>query len=158
MRAGASYHQADDAVALAMEEVLRRWGEITEAFAYARIAAVHNFIKAKTRDKDRRHLGGDCDHGPELDAACEASARALNVWEDRQWVGQLLASLLPAQRAEMTWIVNGFSSTEIATLLGKTPDAVRQNLHLARQRLRQHEDLADLHINDMASTPREGAR
>jgi RNA polymerase sigma factor (sigma-70 family) len=61
--------------------------------------------------------------------------RMLTVWEDRQWVTQLLNGLPPAQREAMALIVDEYSPTEIAQLLGASPEAVRQRLYVARQRL-----------------------
>jgi DNA-directed RNA polymerase specialized sigma24 family protein len=59
----------------------------------------------------------------------------LTIWEDKQWVTQVLASLSPAQREVMAFIVDDFTPGEVAALLGKTPAAVRQNMCAARHRL-----------------------
>lgn len=53
MYAGATPHEADEATAAAMKEVLRRWGELDDPLAYARRAVVSNFVKEKTRNLDR---------------------------------------------------------------------------------------------------------
>jgi len=132
MYAGATRYEADEAAAAAMKEVLRRWDELHDPLAYARRAVISNFVKEKTRSLDRirqrqveRHAGiaeGREDPG-------------LTVWEDREWVMQMLRSLPPGQRNVMAFIVDGFAPTEIAALLGRSPAAIRQSLHDARLRL-----------------------
>jgi DNA-directed RNA polymerase specialized sigma24 family protein len=130
--AGATRHEADEASAVAMSEVLRRWGEIDNPLAYARRAVVSNFIKEKTRDLDRvrrrqvERSAGTADGREDPD---------LTVWEDREWVMQMLLSLPAGQRNVMAFIVDGFAPIEIAALLGRSPAAIRQSLHDARRRL-----------------------
>ena len=129
---GASPDEADEAAASAMEEVLRRWDQIDTPLAYAKQAAVSNFVKEKQRGLDR--VRGRLLQGAEArrDGACDAG---LSVWEDRQWVMQILSSLPPAQQEALALVVDGFLPVEIGQMLGKTADAVRQNLHAARGRL-----------------------
>lgn len=130
--AGATETEADEAAAAAMEEVLRRWDQIRLPRAYARKAAVSHFLKEKERGNNRiRHrLAGLAE--ARRDGALDPG---LTVWEDSQWVEQLLNSLPAAQREVMEFIVAGFAPSEVAVLLGKTPEAVRQNLKAARSRL-----------------------
>ncbi len=130
--AGATETEADEAAAAAMEEVLRRWDQVSSPLAYARKAAVSHFLKEKERGNERiRHrLAGLAEATP--DGALDPR---LTVWEDSQWVEQLLSSLPSAQREVMAFIIDGFAPTEVAALLGKTPEAVRQNLKAARSRL-----------------------
>ena len=59
-----------------------------------------------------------------------------NVWEEWQWVKQMLSTLPPAQREVVELILAEMDASEIADLLGKTPAAIRQNLAHARKRLR----------------------
>jgi RNA polymerase sigma factor (sigma-70 family) len=132
MYGGATRQEGEDAASATMEEVFRRWAELREPLAYARRAVISNLIKEKTRNLDRvRQRQIECgaassegDLDPELTA-----------WEDEEWIRQMLASLPPRQRSVMTFIVEGFSPAEIATLLGQSPAAVRQSLHVARHRL-----------------------
>ena len=58
------------------------------------------------------------------------------MWEDSQWVRELLNSLPPRQQEVMALIIDEFRPAEIAALLGKDAAAVRQNLLAARRRLR----------------------
>jgi RNA polymerase sigma-70 factor (ECF subfamily) len=79
------------------------------------------------------------------------------MWEDAEWVSQLLNLLPPAQREAMACIVDGWQPTEVAALLGKTASTIRQNLKLARDRLRQellqHEDEPK---SDASEEPNQG--
>jgi RNA polymerase sigma factor (sigma-70 family) len=62
--------------------------------------------------------------------------RELTVWEDQQWVRQLLESLPPMQRTVMALVVDEFTPAQVAEMLGKTPAAVRQTLRSARKHLK----------------------
>jgi RNA polymerase sigma factor (sigma-70 family) len=152
--AGATYHEAEEAAAAGMEEVFRRWDQISSPLAYARRAALTSFLKEKERGPDRvRHrMAGHAEARQE-----GAEDAGLTVWEDRQWIVQILSSLPPAQREVMAFITDGFTPTEIATLLGKTPAAVRQNLHAARARLtlELHELRQGTHRTALSPNPPE---
>jgi RNA polymerase sigma factor (sigma-70 family) len=132
MAAGATLDEAYEAVDQTMEELLRRWHKINFPWAYARKAVVSNFLKRRKRDREcLTHMikgGHVC---PESD-----DCREMNVWEDEEWIAQLLAKLPPTQREVIRCLVDGRTQAEIAELLGKTPEAIRKNLQLARERLR----------------------
>lgn len=132
MSVGATFEEADEAAAAAMEEVLRRWDQIDAPLAYGKRAVLSSFFKEKERglDRIRQRLQQGCE--ARRDGAADAG---LSVWEDGQWVMQILSSLPPAQREVLALVVDGFTPAEIAQLLGKTADAVRQNLCAARARL-----------------------
>jgi hypothetical protein len=120
--AGAISLEAEEAGAAAMREVLRRWGELGDPLAYARRAVLSNFLKERTRwlDRVRRRLVEQ--------SAGTAEGRTdatLTVWEDREWVLQMLLSLPPGQRAVMAFIVDGFTPAQISVLLGRSPAAFR---------------------------------
>jgi DNA-directed RNA polymerase specialized sigma24 family protein len=55
--------------------------------------------------------------------------------EDEEWVVYMLSLLPPAQREVMELVTEGLDQAEIAAALGKTKEAVRQNLCYARARL-----------------------
>jgi RNA polymerase sigma factor (sigma-70 family) len=135
MYAGATWHEAEDAVQDAMQELHQRWPEIEHPHAYARRAVRSSFLKI--RDGERRRRGkeqvsaGDYEN----ENGNENGNQDLTIWEDQQWVKQLLASLPPSQREVMTFVCDGFKPIEIARILGKTPNAVRQTLHAVRRRL-----------------------
>ena len=130
--AGGDPAEAEDAVSAALEEVLRRWDRIDNPRAYARKATISILIKNKERGQQRLRdriiqrgqypTEQDTDHG-------------LTVWEEQEWVMQLLESLPPAQREVLACMVDLFPRKEIAQLLGKTDAAVRQNLCAARKSL-----------------------
>jgi RNA polymerase sigma-70 factor (ECF subfamily) len=135
--AGATWDEAEDAVATGMTEVWRRWNEIDSPLAYARLATNHALVKEAVR---HRRAIGDVTDPDELkrDRRGESGDDpSLSVWEDREWVMELLRSLPPAQREVMACIVDEFTPAEVAELLGRTPTAVRQNLCAARRRLKQ---------------------
>jgi RNA polymerase sigma factor (sigma-70 family) len=133
MAVGATQVQAEEAASQAMLDILRRWSDVVEPMAYARRAVISHFIRAKVND--RRRLDRIVAAGHVAPAVSEDTD--LNVWEEEQWVAQLLATLPAVQRAVMTHLYNGLEHSEIAELLGKTPEAVRKNLQLARAHLRE---------------------
>lgn len=156
--ADATEQEAEDAVAAAMEEILRRWSQIDNPLAYGRRATVSNFFKERERGL-RRIRQRLVERGEAMQESTDSTA--LMVWENRQWVTQLLESLPRAQREVMTFIVDGFTPAEIAGLLGRTPDAVRQNLHAARARLRLtllEQDKEGQRPAQLSHSPREDAQ
>jgi len=146
--AGASEDEAHETVQESMLEAYRKWATIENPRAWTCKAVVNNFIKVKRRNAERlaRTLAGG-------HLTSEIDDRAsLTVWEDTQWVSQLLDQLPPAQRVIMAYIIDGWRPAEVAYLLGKTPVAIRKNLQLARRRLkaelaRRHEQERHLAAN-----------
>jgi RNA polymerase sigma factor (sigma-70 family) len=132
MYAGATLHEAEDATQEAMAEVMRRWYDIVDPLAYAKRAVVTNFIRARTRGMDRTRRR-QVERGDGTPAVGEDSG--LTLWEDRQWVSQLLDSLPPEQGRVMRFVVEGFTPAQIGAVLGRSSDAVRQSLYAARKRL-----------------------
>lgn len=130
--AGAGEQEAEDAISAAMEDILCRWSEVEYPYPYARRAMLNHFYKARTRGLDRIRQR-QVERG---DTPRDGVDTALTVWEDREWVDQLLTSLPPAQRQVMDGVLADLTTAEIGELLGKTPAAVRQNLAAARERLR----------------------
>jgi len=130
--AGGNAQEAEDAVSAALAEVFQRWDAIDNPRAYARRATISILIKNKQRGqrrlRDRLVARGEVPAGHDLDPG-------LAVWEQQEWVMQLLESLPPAQREVLACVMDMFTRQEIAQLLGKTEAAVRQNLHAARKSL-----------------------
>jgi RNA polymerase sigma-70 factor (ECF subfamily) len=151
MYGGATRHEADEAAAAAMKEVLRRWDELDDPLAYARRAVVSNVIKEKTRNLDRVRRRQVEQSAGTVEGREDPN---LTVWEDREWVTQMLRSLARGQREVVAFIVDGFTPTEISALLGRSPAAIRQSLHDARLRLKEtlRRDQAD----EQASLPSIG--
>jgi RNA polymerase sigma-70 factor (ECF subfamily) len=147
--AGGHPDEAEDAVSAAMLEVLKRWEAIENPRAYARRAAINHLVKTRERGllriTERLIERGDVPQESELDPG-------LLVWEQQEWVTLLLKSLSPAQQQVLACIVDAFTPHEIAQLLGKTEEAVRQNLCAARKRLARRLDETE------HDEPREEAR
>ena len=131
---GASVAEAEDSAQRAMEDVLHRWNEISSPAAYAHKAANNYFIKDRSRS--RHGLRRIVALGPPAESD-DSAERALTRWEDREWVEDILSSLPPAQREVVALVTDGWGLQEITERLGKTPETVRQNLHNARQRLKE---------------------
>jgi RNA polymerase sigma factor (sigma-70 family) len=138
---GATRHEADELVDQTMEEMVRRWEDVEMPLAYARRAVGTNLIKSRQRERDgrlRMIQAFRLDPGP-------TDENQLNLWEDREWVLQLLESLPPAQREVMALVIDGLKPIEIAELLGKTPATIRKNLEFARRRLENTQGLPNMH-------------
>jgi RNA polymerase sigma factor (sigma-70 family) len=135
MYSGVMPEQAEDIVQDVMVAMLRRWAEIRDEASYARSAVLNN-VKDERKGQFRlfRHLV-EAGYAPRSEGAEDAR---LNVWEDEEWVAQVLSYLRPPQRAVMEGLLAELTSAEIGTLLGKTDDNVRQILCAARKALRQH--------------------
>jgi RNA polymerase sigma-70 factor (ECF subfamily) len=160
MYLGATKEEAEDAVVKAFTEMLPRWEEIDHPRAYARHAVLSNFVKERQRDQARVALRM-IERGiiPRQEGVEDAQ---LTLWEDDDWLDQqlrvLLDSLPPAQREVMQWAILELSSSEIATVLGKTPEAVRRNLSDARRRLEMTHEPLWRRLNRRSRSPREEAR
>jgi RNA polymerase sigma factor (sigma-70 family) len=154
-----SIEEAEDAVNDTMVEMLRNWAKISYPKTYACRAVASNFIKRRMRDRQQvprmiegGHVTRDADDGIE---SC--------VWEEQEWVVQLLNSLPAAQREVLALIYDQLSIQEVAELLGKTPEAIRKNLQLARQRLmsdlqKRRQRARQLQADDRAARDRTGRR
>jgi RNA polymerase sigma factor (sigma-70 family) len=156
--AGASRHEAEEAAAEAMREVLEHWARLDDPLAYARRAAVSNFLKEKTRGLNRIRRR-QVERGAGTAEAAEDPN--LTIWENNQWVIRMLASLPRGQRDVMALIVDGFTPPEIATLLGRTPAAIRRSLCDARRRLTEtmrQEHLAEQQAGWTTHSPRKETR
>src|SRR5690348_4971450 len=134
MYAGADLDEAKDAASDAMVEICQRWFSLSQPLGYARRAVISHFLKARQRGLERVRLR-QVQRAAGTPIA-EDDPR-LSAWEDQQWVAQLLEVLSPHQRQTMAYLLDGYSTVEIAQLLGSSPDAVRQRLLQARKRLRQ---------------------
>ena len=129
LREGADRWEAQDAVAEAIREALRRWSELTHPVAWVRTAARSHWLK------QRRGAG----HGDEVlvaDVSELGPGRAdpeLDAYELQEWFAGVLAQLPPARREALELSAQGLTPAEIARLVGKTPEAVRTALKLGRK-------------------------
>lgn len=131
--AGASTEEAEDAVQQAMIEVSRHWHRLDDPWPWACRAVVNNYRKVRKREAQR--LARTANGGHVTPAGYDDTA--LTVWEDQQWIDQMLSRLPPVQRQVMAFVVEQWRPAELAQMLGKTDATVRQNLKLARDRLKQ---------------------
>jgi RNA polymerase sigma factor (sigma-70 family) len=130
LREGADRWEAQDAVAEAIREALRRWPELTHPVAWVRTAARSHWLKQRRSAghgdievlvADVSELGAGRDD-PELDA-----------YELQEWFAGVLAQLPPARREALELSAQGLTPAEIAQRVGKTPEAVRTALKLGRK-------------------------
>lgn len=131
MTMGGTLDDAHDATGETMAELWFRWPEIRNARAYARKAAAHYFIKQKQREREglERAVKG----GHLIPEGRECSE--LIVWEDKQWVDQLVCSLPRAQREVVDAIFQGLTVGEISVVFGSKPATIRRCLERATRRL-----------------------
>jgi RNA polymerase sigma factor (sigma-70 family) len=133
MTIGASLADAEETISYLAEDILKKntWDTLSNPRAWVRKALLRIYIDQRKRQRRGRELEIKKHLIPEsyLDDG-------LNVWEDRQWVAQMLRPLSPAQRAVVELIVDGLRPWEIADLLGKTPETIRQHLAHAREKLK----------------------
>lgn len=131
MLIGGTLDEAHDTVNQTMETLIPRWAKIRHPHKYVRVAVVSNFIKYKKRD--RQGLQKAVEGGYLVQEAHDCPE--LTVWEDKQWVEQLVSSLPRAQREATEAILEGLTIEEIAEELGRTPEAIRKSLERAKHRL-----------------------
>ncbi|GAA2236216.1 RNA polymerase sigma factor [Streptomyces indiaensis] len=135
MRLGATPHEAADAVHTAFTEAFPRWAQITAPNAWLRTVATRSYL--------RQTAGREHPTALMPDLPGDASPlEAVTLKEEEQRVYTALASLPPRQRHVMAWHLDGFTHSEIATALGTTPEAVRQNYARARAALKHSLGLA----------------
>jgi RNA polymerase sigma-70 factor (ECF subfamily) len=130
LREGADRWEAQDAVAEAIREALRRWPELTHPVAWVRTAARSHWLK------QRRSAGHGDVEVLVADVAELGPGRAdpeLVAYELEEWFAGVLAQLPPARREALELSAQGLTPTEIAHRVGKTPEAVRTALKLGRK-------------------------
>ena len=129
---GKNHHDADEALGTVMEYLYGHWAEIANPIAYARRAVTRTILNIRRDRHDDRYVPMPNDVLPEQAEHCFE----LDLMADEQWVGQLLEHLPPTQQAVLSRFLDGLSMTEIASELRKSESTIRQNLKLARDRLR----------------------
>ncbi|MEV4639727.1 sigma-70 family RNA polymerase sigma factor [Actinoplanes sp. NPDC049548] len=131
LREGANRWEAQDAVAEAIREALRRWTELTHPVAWVRTAARSHWLKQRraTGQGDVEVLVADV---AELDEG-RADDPELLAYELEEWFSGVLAQLPPARREALQLSAQGLTPSEIAVRVGKTPEAVRTALKLGRK-------------------------
>ncbi|WP_435797656.1 RNA polymerase sigma factor [Streptomyces klenkii] len=130
MRHGAAIHEAADIAHAAFAEAFECWESIEHPRAWLRRVASRRLSrlrnsKEKLTDEIPDMPGGRCPV-----AAVELGEEEARVYEALDWLPE-------RQKAVMAWTLDGFRPTEIAAELGMRPEAVRQNLHRARELLKR---------------------
>ena len=125
LREGATVWEAQDAVADAIREALRRWSELSHPAAWVRIAARSHWLKQRRSEVLVADVAAFSE-GQAIDPQ-------LSAYELAEWFEGLLAQLPPARREALELSAKGLTPSEIAVLVGKTPEAVRTALRLGRR-------------------------
>jgi RNA polymerase sigma factor (sigma-70 family) len=143
---GASAEEANDAAQRAMADLYQRLkarkDTIVSPGPWARRAAFRYFVKERQRERSRvtREIRGG-------HLVLEAYADdGLSAWEDEEYVEHLLQALTPTQRAVLSLVLDGMSTREIAEVLGKREENIRQQLKNGRDRLKLHPEIASLMV------------
>jgi RNA polymerase sigma factor (sigma-70 family) len=128
---GAKMWEAQDAVAEAIREALRRWPTLTNPAAWVRVAARSHWLKqrARTAQADGEMLVADVEQYDES----RATDPGLTELELEEWFNHVLDQLPPSRREALRLSAQGLTPAEIAALVGKTPEAVRTALKLGRR-------------------------
>ncbi|WP_399174699.1 RNA polymerase sigma factor [Streptomyces sp. WAC 05379] len=126
IHAGASRHDAEDAAQNALEELARKWYQVSRPEAWLRTTSFRMWLKAVHRIRPHELT----------DSLPEAGVRdhSADVVEKTD-MNQLLRRLPPFQRMVMAFHIDGCSPSETAEALGMPPANVRQNLRRARHNL-----------------------
>ena len=125
LREGASVWEAQDAVADAIREALRRWHELRHPAAWVRVAARSHWLKQRSGEMLVPDIAAFSE-GHEIDPE-------LSAYELTEWFEGVLAQLPPARREALELSAQGLTPSEIAALVGKTPEAIRTALRLGRR-------------------------
>jgi RNA polymerase sigma factor (sigma-70 family) len=128
---GAKLWEAQDAVAEAIREALRRWPTLTNPAAWVRVAARSHWLKQRARiaHADGEVLVADVEQFDES----RATDPGLTELELEEWFNHVLDQLPPARREALRLSAQGLTPAEIAALVGKTPEAIRTALKLGRR-------------------------
>jgi RNA polymerase sigma factor (sigma-70 family) len=127
--------EACDCVASAMEKVFTRWNLPESDPKYVRRPRPYVLRVAKSCLRRQRHRARTVpfDDDGQVPTTDEP---ALTAVESRQFVADLLMCLSPGQRQVMYLIAEGYTQVEIAEILRKNPNNIRQTVWQARKQLR----------------------
>jgi RNA polymerase sigma factor (sigma-70 family) len=137
---GACPADAADCVANAMESIFKRWhiresdiGHVRHPRRYA-LKAAQNYLRKERRRAQTVQLDND-EPGPAVDEP------VLTAMESQKFVADVLKCLTPGERPVMHLISEGYTQVEIAEMLRKEPNNIRQIAWQARKKLRSLLDL-----------------
>ncbi|MFI0411804.1 RNA polymerase sigma factor [Actinomadura sp. 3N508] len=128
MKHGASTTEATDAAQSAFSLAWGSWDRIREPKAWLRTVAVREYLR-------RPPVETPIDAVP--DRAAFPLLDSVELGEQEQRVMDALHTLPMKQRQVMAWHYDGFPNAQIAKEMGINEAAVRQNLHRARERLKE---------------------
>jgi RNA polymerase sigma factor (sigma-70 family) len=132
---GATLQEAEDAAAEALTYMLPRWPIPDTPMAYARKAALNYFFKSRTRG-DLRVAQRLIERGHVPHHEGDEDGR-LTELEDSEWVNEVLSQLSSGQREVLGHVADGLTYKEIAEIIGKSDETVRQRVCAARARLKK---------------------
>ncbi|MDP9798913.1 RNA polymerase sigma-70 factor (ECF subfamily) [Catenuloplanes nepalensis] len=135
--AGASRHEAEDAIQESMLVAYRNWSDIKHPEAWVRRVALRQFARTRQRSQELapRLLAGGWLPEERENKALEPAAVVAERHLDHGAL-EALKRLPPRQRQIMALVMDDFSTMEIAEILSMDTSAVRSNLYKARQTLR----------------------
>jgi RNA polymerase sigma factor (sigma-70 family) len=139
--AGATEHEADDAVQTSFAQFLQATSTIRDPQAWLYKVALNDFRSNTPRVSSRRRKVIETPTSPhevpEPTTSMPSAADAATLNEENRLVLTELALLSDKQRQVMVAHYDGLSHEQIAELLGMRTAAVRQNLSRARKTLRE---------------------
>lgn len=134
MAIGATEEDAEDTIGDVVEYMMgkKSWDGLEHPKAWVRTAILHTYYSRRERERERPERESKGCHIPP-DSYIDPD---LNFWENWEWVTRELNRLPKTQRDVVELTLLEFKPSEIAELLGKSRDAIRQNLAHARKRLK----------------------
>lgn len=133
MSQGAQRHEAHDAVQSALVDAWQRWNTITNPRAWVRTVASRTLWRSRP-ERSPGLVDIPVSEVPERQAADSASG-GVELAEEELRVLSVLAELPPRQRQVMALRYDGYTTQEIADLLGVDASAVRHNTARSKSRL-----------------------
>ncbi|MFI6506111.1 RNA polymerase sigma factor [Streptosporangium sp. NPDC050855] len=135
MLTGASLDEAMDVAQDTFIDAYSKWDMLKAPSAWVRRVAFRGFFKQRERTRRGVEIASQSlTLGLDIEQSAE---QAVLGHEEEGRVSRLLDELPPTQRMVLALRFDGLSTKEISDLLGKSPEAIRKNLQLARQRLKE---------------------
>lgn len=128
LKHGATPQEAADAAQTAFASAWETWEGIREPKAWLRTVALREYFRRPVQE-----TSVECPP----DEVAQPLLDSLELGEQERNVMAALATLPMKQRQVMAWHYDGFSHDQIARQMRITEQAVRQNLHRARTRLKE---------------------
>jgi RNA polymerase sigma-70 factor (ECF subfamily) len=133
MDAGDATEAAEDAVHDVLFEALMTWSSIDNPGAWARTAVRRRYVSIRERQRERPHRESRTSPAVPQPTPEERMLRA----EEEEFVRKALERLPPRQAEVFGLHYDGYSTAEIALIVGSSQNSVRSNLRHARRTLRE---------------------